>query len=109
MKRIALGSLAAAALLGAAACASNGFAPVSVTTSPSAVASCEKIADITVAAGRFDDTDVQTQMTRETRTRGGNMVLIASKDATTGTGTAYRCASPSATGETKASGSSSAN
>lgn len=107
MKRIALGSLAAAALLGAAACASNGFAPVAVTTSPEAVASCEKIADITVAAGRFDDTDVQTQMTRETRTKGGNMVLVASKDATTGT--AYRCASPSVTGETKASGSSPAN
>ncbi len=107
MKRFALGSLAAAALLGAAACSSNGFAPVAVTTSPSVVASCEKISDITVAAGRFDGTDVQTQMTRETRTKGGNTVLVASQDATTGT--AYRCASPSVTGETKASGSSPAN
>ena len=107
MKRIAIGALAAAALLGAAACSSNGFAPVAVTTSPAAVASCEKIADITVAAGRFDDTDVQTQMTREVRTKGGNAVLVASENATTGT--AYRCASPSLTGETKASGSSPAN
>lgn len=107
MKRIALGSLAAAALLGAAACASNGFAPVAVTTSPAVVASCEKIADITVAAGRFDGTDVQTQMTRETRTKGGNTVLVASQEATTGT--AYRCAMPSVTGEPKASGSSPSN
>ena len=107
MKRTILGSLAAAALLGAAACASQGFAPVAVTTNPSAVASCEKIADITVAAGRFDGTDVQTQMTRETRTKGGNTVLVASQDATTGT--AYRCAMPSVTGEAKASGSASAN
>ena len=105
MKRIALGSLAAAALFGAAACASDGFAPVAVTTSPSVVASCEKIADITVAAGRFDDTDVQTQMTRETRSKGGNTVLVASQEATTGT--AYRCASPSVTGEAKSLGSSS--
>jgi hypothetical protein len=104
MKRIAIGALAAAALVGAAACSQNGFAPVAVTTSPSVVASCEKIADVTVAAGRFDGTDVQTQMTREVRTRGGNTVLVASENATTGT--AYRCAMPSVTGEPKASGSS---
>lgn len=100
MKRIALGALAAAALVGAAACSQNGFAPVAITTSPSVVASCEKIADIEVAAGRFDQTDVETQMTREVRSKGGNTVLVASEDSTTGT--AYRCTTPA--GEPKASG-----
>ena len=99
MKRIAIASLAAATLVGAAACSSNGFAPVAVTTSPSVVASCEKIADVTVAAGRFDRTSVETQMTREVRNKGGNTVLVASENATTGT--AYRCASPALTGEPK--------
>ncbi len=106
MKRIALGALAAATIAGAAACSQNGFAPVAVTTSPSAVASCEKLADVTVA-GRFDQTDVQTQMTREVRNKGGNTVLVASEGSNAGT--AYRCSMPSAAGEAKTSGSSNAH
>jgi hypothetical protein len=95
MKRITtIGILAAGALaLGAAGCTQNSFESVAVTKSPSVVASCEKLGDITAKPGTFDESDVTTQLTRAARSKGANTVLIASDNADKGT--AYRCALPS--------------
>jgi hypothetical protein len=88
------GVLAAASLaLGAAACASNGFAPVAITKSPTAVASCEKVGDISVKAGGRTQEDATTLLTREARDKGANTVLVAEDNADKGT--AYRCSMPS--------------
>ena len=94
MKRISIGILAATSLaVGAAGCTQNSFESVAVTKSPAAVASCQKIGDIAAKPGSFDESDVTTQLTRAARSKGANMVLIASDNADKGT--AYRCAQPS--------------
>ena len=95
MKKISLGILAAASLaIGAVACSSSsGFDSVAVTKNPSAVAGCEKVADVTARKGQFDDSDAQTQLTRAAQAKGANTVLIASDNGDKGT--AYRCEMPS--------------
>lgn len=101
MKRMSMGILAAASVLvGASACSQNSFEPVAVTKSASAVAGCEKVADITAKAGSFDESDAQTQLTRAAQAKGANTVLLASDNAEKGT--AYRCSMPSMAGSSKA-------
>jgi hypothetical protein len=102
MKRISIGILAAASLaVGAAGCSQNAFESVAVTKSPAAVASCEKVGDISAKAGSFDETDAATQLTRAARSKGANTILVASDDADKGT--AYRCSMPSVASTSKAS------
>ena len=106
MKRISMGILAAAALaIGAVACSQNAFSSVALTKDPSVVASCEKVADVKAKPGVFDDSDIETQLTRAAQSRGANTVLLASDNASKGT--AYRCSMPSvaATGKTSNTGS----
>ena len=94
MKRISLGILAAASLaIGAVACTQNSFDSVAVTKDPSVVAGCEKVADISVRKGQFDESSAETQLTRAAQAKGANTVLIA--DAAADKGTAYRCEMPS--------------
>ena len=95
MKQILrLGLLATgAAALFAAGCASNGFAPIAVTESESAVASCQAIGEVK-ASPLTPDYDVQRDLTEAVRNRGGNTLLIASDNARTGT--AYQCSTPTA-------------
>ena len=100
MKRISMGILAAASLAaGAAGCSQNAFESVSVTKSAAAVASCEKVGDISAKAGSFDETDAITQLTRAARSKGANTVLLASDNADKGT--AYRCSMPSVAATSK--------
>jgi len=97
VRTISLGILAAASLaIGASACSQNSFESVAVTKSPSAVAGCEKVADISASAGRFDESDAQTQLTRAAQAKGANTVLLTSDAADKGT--AYRCSMPSVAG-----------
>ena len=94
MKKISLGLVAAAGLaLGAAACSQNSFGTVAVTKDPSAVSGCEKVADVSASAGRFDDSTAQTQLTRAAQAKGANTLLVANDAADKGT--AYRCSMPS--------------
>jgi hypothetical protein len=96
MSRISLAFLAAAGLAAATSCASNGFTPIAVTHDASAVASCEKLADLKADPDvRYDDTDAEVRLQREARDKGANTVLIT--DAEGRTGTAYRCAMPTVT------------
>ena len=96
MSRIPLALLAAAGLAAATSCASNGFSNMAVTHDASAVANCEKIADLKADPDvRYEDTDAETRLQREARAKGANTVLIT--DAEGRTGTAYRCAMPSVT------------
>ena len=94
MKRFSLGLLAAASVAAAAGCSQNAFEPIAVTENASVVASCEKVADISVVPGRFDNSDAALQLQRRAREKGANTLLVASEDATSGV--AYRCAMPSA-------------
>lgn len=97
MKTMTLGILAVASLaIGAAACSTTSFQSVAVTKSASAVAGCEKVADISASAGRFDESDAQTQLTRAAQAKGANTVLLTSDAADKGT--AYRCSMPSVAG-----------
>lgn len=93
MSRFSLSVLAAAGLTTLAACSKNAFEPMMVTRDASAVASCEKVADLEAAPGTFDNTDAQAQLERRARELGANMVLIS--DAEGSTGVAYRCSMPS--------------
>jgi hypothetical protein len=96
MSRISLALLAAAGLATATSCASNGFRPIAVTHDASAVANCEKVADLKADPDvRYDDTDAELRLQREARDKGANTVLVT--DAEGRTGTAYRCALPSVT------------
>ncbi|HTY42268.1 MAG TPA: hypothetical protein VMH79_10380 [Thermoanaerobaculia bacterium] len=105
MKRVSIGVFTAAALtLGAAACSStSGFQSVAVTKNPSVVASCEKIAEVKAKPGAFDESDIQTQLTRAAQNRGANTVLLASDDANKGT--AYKCSMPELASTGKSSSS----
>ena len=91
--RFPLSVLTAAGLATLAACSKNAFEPMMVTRDASAVASCEKVADLHAVPGTFDDTDAQTQLERRAREIGANTVLVS--DAEGSTGVAYRCAMPS--------------
>ena len=100
VKNMSLGILAAASLtLGASACSQNSFESVAVTKSPSVVAGCEKIADVTARAGSFDESSPQTQLTRAAQAKGANTLLVSSDNADKGT--AYRCSMPSVAGASK--------
>ena len=103
MKRLSIGLFAAASVAAAAGCSQNAFQPIAVTRNASVVASCEKVADLSVAPGRFDNSDAALQLQREAREKGANTLLVASEDAKNGT--AYRCAMPSATQTAPKSGS----
>jgi hypothetical protein len=96
MSRIPLALIAAAGLATVTSCASSGFEPIAVTRDASAVANCEKVADVDAGPDiRYEDTDAQTRLEREARGKGANTVLIT--DAEGRTGTAYRCAMPEVT------------
>ena len=96
MSRFPLALLAAAGLAAATSCASNqGFRPIAVTRDPSAVASCQKVADLEVEPVRYDDTPPELYLERMTRQKGGNTVLISGADGRTGV--AYQCSMPLAT------------
>jgi hypothetical protein len=83
----------AAVGLAAAGCASH-FEPIMMTRDASAVASCEKVADLVADQDvRYDDTDAELRLQREAREKGANTVLIS--DAESRTGVAYRCSMPS--------------
>ncbi len=82
----------AAAGLAAAACSKNAFEPMALTRDASAVAGCEKIADLQAVPGTFDNTDAQAQLEREAREKGANTVLISDSEGRTGV--AYRCTMP---------------
>ena len=106
VKSASMGILAAASLaIGATACSQNSFDNVAVTKSPAAVASCEKIADVTARPGQFDETSAETQLTRAAQAKGANTVLLASDNPNKAT--AYRCEMPSvaSTSKTSATGS----
>ncbi len=94
--RISLALLATVAAAATAACTQNGFEPIAVTREASAVASCEKVADVEAVPGRFDDTDAKTQLQRAAKDKGANTLLIS--DAEGRTGVAYRCSMPAVTG-----------
>ena len=93
MKRfIGMGLLATASMtLGAAGCASNGFAPIAVTHSASVVASCQAMGDVQ-ASRLTPDSDVQRDLTQAARNKGANTLLVQSDNARTGT--AYQCSMP---------------
>jgi hypothetical protein len=93
MSRFSLLVLAAAGLAATACTTQSSFEPIAVTRDASAVSGCEKIADLEVTPGRFDDSDAETQLQREAREKGANTILIS--DAEARTGVAYRCATPS--------------
>ena len=94
--RFSVYALSAASLAALAGCASQqGFAPIAVTRSESAVASCQKVADLEARAGTFDQTDAELQLQREAREKGANTVLVSDADGTKGV--AYRCAQPAVT------------
>jgi len=102
MKRMSMGIFAAASVLvGATACSQNSFESVAVTKSASAVAGCEKVAEVSAKPGVFDESNAQTQLTRAAQAKGANTVLIASDNPEKGT--AYRCSMPSVAGTSKAS------
>jgi hypothetical protein len=84
----------AAVGLTAAGCASH-FEPIAVTRDASAVASCQKVADLKVESVRYDDTDPEVYLQRMARQKGANTVLIS--DAEGQTGVAYQCSMPAAT------------
>ena len=95
MSRLSLAFLAAAALAATTSCASNqGFRPIAVTRDASAVASCQKVADLSVEPVRYDDMPPEQYLERLTRSKGGNTVLISSEDGRTGV--AYQCSMPPA-------------
>ena len=104
MSRISLALLAAAGVITTSACASNqGFAPIAVTRDASAVASCQKVADLEVEPVRYDDTPPEQYLERLTREKGGNTVLISSEDGRTGV--AYQCSTPPVAPSASGSGS----
>lgn len=93
MSRFSLALLAAAGVATTAACASNqGFRPIAVTRDASAVASCQKVADLSIEPVRYDQTPPEQYLERLTREKGGNTVLISSEDGRTGV--AYQCSVP---------------
>ncbi len=89
---IGMGLLATASLtLGAAGCVANGFAPIAVTHSASAVASCQAMGDVQ-ASTLTPDSDVQRDLTQAARNKGANTLLVQSDSARTGT--SYHCSMP---------------
>jgi hypothetical protein len=55
MKRFSTGLLATASLVvGAAACAHNGFAPIAVTKDATVVAKCQSMGEVQVTSDRND-------------------------------------------------------
>jgi hypothetical protein len=89
MKGLSIRLLAAAFLVGSAAC--TQYADVGVTTSQSLVSGCQKVADLTVKNGTAD-ADVNKVLSDEARAKGANYVLVASDGARTGA--AYACSGP---------------
>jgi len=94
----------AAAAAGLVGCATQGFKNVAVTKDASAVASCQKVDDITVemspTSNSFNDTSsttVSRELANAARRKGGNTVLITQDDGKNGAGTVYMCSMPSAT------------
>jgi hypothetical protein len=104
MNRLSMGILAAVVTAGAVGCSQNGFEPIAVTQSASVVASCEKVADITIKPNGLE-TDNASLLQRKAREKGANTLLVASNDATSGT--AYRCEMPALDAAKKSSSSSS--
>jgi hypothetical protein len=85
----------AAVGLAAAGCASH-FEPIMVTRDASAVANCEKVADLDAQQNvRYDDTDPELRLQQEAREKGANTVLISDSEGRKGV--AYRCSMPPAT------------
>lgn len=93
MKRIVFASAVGAIVIGVAACASFNEQPVSFTQRESAVASCQKVGDVT-AKTNVRDVDVTIELAEQARGKGANFVLRPSDGARTGT--AYRCEAPRA-------------
>src|SRR5262245_56934680 len=94
--RFSVYALAAASLTALAGCATQqGFQPIAVTRSASAVASCEKVADLEAKPSTFDQSDAELQLQREAREKGANTVLVSDAEGTKGV--AYRCSQPAVT------------
>lgn len=85
------------ALLGAfgattAGCAS--YRPIAVTTDSSAVASCQRVDDVTLRNDRSYDDPVKS-LIEEARAKGANTLLYTpTSDGTAKRGVAYQCALP---------------
>ncbi len=91
LMKIALGT--AALTLGAAGCAS--YKPIAVTSNPSAVASCQHVADLELRNDRSYDDPVKS-LIEEARAKGANTLLYEpqQKDVPMRHGVAYECALP---------------
>jgi hypothetical protein len=86
--------LATAALsFGAAHCAS--YKPIAVTSNPSAVASCQRLADVRLRNDRSYDDPVKS-LIEEARAKGANTLLYEAQNDASGMrhGVAYECALP---------------
>jgi hypothetical protein len=94
-----MGLLATAGMaLLAAGCAHNGFQPVAVTKNAATVASCQAMGEVK-ASSLTPDYDVQRDLTEAVRNKGANTLLLPADGARTGT--AYQCAMPEATAQSK--------
>lgn len=91
--QIALG--VALLTVGAARCAS--YKPIAITTNQAAVASCQKVDDLTLRNDRSYDDPVKSLM-EEARAKGANTLYYEPPtDGATRRGVAYECALPEAT------------
>ena len=95
MTRSKLSIVAASiALAGSVACSQfNGGAPIRVVRNASDAASCQKVADVS-APKSVSENDAVSDVADQARKKGADTVVIAQGERT---GTAYRCATPSAT------------
>ncbi len=94
-KRIGFGLLFLGALgMTMAGCAS--YKPVAVTASPSAVASCQRVADVSLPNDRSYDDPVKS-LIEETRAKGANTLLYEPQaKGAAEHGVAYECSLPPA-------------
>jgi hypothetical protein len=89
MKGVSMRILVGVFVLACAAC--TQYADVSLTTTESLVAGCQKVADVSVKDS-VAPADVNKLLSDEAREKGANYVLVASQGARTGA--AYSCQGP---------------
>lgn len=87
--------LGIALVAASAGCAS--YAPVAITSDPSAVAGCAKVDDVSVPPDRSYD-DSEKALVEEARAKGANYLVVEKDDQSVRKGVAYRCATPAAGG-----------
>jgi hypothetical protein len=85
---------ASVALMGSVACSQfNGGAPVRVVRNISDAGNCQKVGDVS-APKSVSENDAVSDVADQARRQGADTVVLAQGERT---GTAYKCAMPSAT------------